>query len=125
MCVSYRGLNKVTKLYKYPIPRCDMAVTIFQMGSSTMWIITVNAKQDYHQVMVRECDIDNLAFFSPNHKTYAFKVMKFGPINASAFYNYMMGNFKFEWDALFIKIMTKLATLGSKLGGDLLHAMRV
>ena len=28
ICVSYHGLNKVTKLYEYPIPRCDMATTI-------------------------------------------------------------------------------------------------
>ena len=41
MCVSYQGLNKVTKVYKYEIPRCDMAVTIFEVGSSKLWIITV------------------------------------------------------------------------------------
>ena len=68
MCVSYRGLNKVTKLYEYPIPRCDMAVTIFQMGSSKMWIITVDAKQVYHHVMVRKYDIEKLAFFAPKYK---------------------------------------------------------
>ena len=59
MCVSYRGLNKVTKIYELPIPRCDMAVTIFQTGSSKLWIITVDAKQGYHQVTVQECDIEN------------------------------------------------------------------
>ena len=73
MCVSYRGLNKVTKLYEYPIPRCDMAVAIFQMRSSKIWIITVDAKQGYHQVMVREYDIEKLAFFAPNHNKYASK----------------------------------------------------
>ena len=57
MCVSYRGLNKVTKIYEYPIPRRDMAVTIFETSSSKMWIITVDAKQGYYQISVRECDI--------------------------------------------------------------------
>ena len=77
MCVSYRGLNKVTNLYDYRIPRCDIAVTIFQMESSKMWIIIVDVKQGYHQVMVRTCDVERLAFFALNHKKYAFKVMPF------------------------------------------------
>ena len=34
MCVSFRGLNKVTKIFEYPIPRCDDAITIFQVGSN-------------------------------------------------------------------------------------------
>ena len=96
MCVSYRGLNIVTKIYEYPKPCCDMAVAIFQMGSSKMWMITVDTKQGFHQVKVRECDIDKLTFFAPNHKKYAFKVMPFGPVNATAFYTCMMGNFKIE-----------------------------
>ena len=52
-CVSYRGLNKVTKIYEYPIPRCDMNVIIFEVGSSKMWLITVDAKHGYHQIGVR------------------------------------------------------------------------
>ena len=57
MFVSYRGLNKVTKIYDCPIPRCDMAVTIFQMGSSKTYIITVDTKQGYHQVKFRAYDV--------------------------------------------------------------------
>ena len=68
MCVSYHVLNKVTKIYEYTIPRCDIAVAMFQMGSSKMQIITVDAKQGYHQVKVCECDIEKLALFALNHK---------------------------------------------------------
>ena len=71
-----------------------MAVMIFQMGSSKMWVITVDAKQGYHQVMDRECDIEKLAFFAPNHNKYVFKVMPFEPVNTPAFYTCMMGNFE-------------------------------
>ena len=52
MCVSYRKLNSVTKPFEYPIPRCDDAVTIVMVGSTVMWIITVDARQGYHQVAV-------------------------------------------------------------------------
>ena len=48
MGVSYRGLNKVTKIYEFPILRCDMAVTIFQTRSGKFWIVTVDAQQGYH-----------------------------------------------------------------------------
>jgi len=30
MCVSYRGLNKVTRPFEYPIPRCDDAIGFFK-----------------------------------------------------------------------------------------------
>ena len=56
MCVSYRKLNSVTKPSEYPIPRCDDAVTIFMVGSTVMWIITVDARQGYHQVSVSSID---------------------------------------------------------------------
>ena len=68
MCVSYRGLNKVTKIYKYPITRCDMAITIFEISSTGIYFTTVDAKQDYHQISVRECDVDILALFGPDNK---------------------------------------------------------
>ena len=67
MCVSYRGLNKVTKIYEFTIPRCDMAVTIFENESSKMYIITVDTKKGYHQVTVQECDVEKLVFFAPDH----------------------------------------------------------
>ena len=38
--------------------------------------------------------------------------MPFGPVNALAFYTCMMGNFKVEWNAVFIECMTALATSG-------------
>ena len=119
MCVSYRGLNKVTKIQENPIPRCDMAITIFQTGSSRMWIITIDTKQGYHQFKVRDCDIEKLTFFGPDHKKYAFKVMPFGPVNSPIFYTSMMGNFREEWDALFIEAMSSLAQSEERLDGEL------
>ena len=68
-----------------------------------MYIITVDAKEGYHQVTVQECNVEKLAFFAPDHKKYAFKVIPFGPVNAPAFYSCMMGNFEVEWDTLFFE----------------------
>ena len=118
MCVSYRGLNKVNKIYEYLIPWCDMAVTIFEIISSKMWIITVDDKQGYHQISVRKCDIENLVFFAPDSKMYEFTVMPFGPVNEPAFYSCMMGTFKDECDTLLLQTITPLAAAGIKLDGE-------
>ena len=44
MCVSCRGLKKVTKPFEYPIPSCDDAITLILVGSNSIYIITVDAK---------------------------------------------------------------------------------
>ena len=48
MCVSYRGLNAVTLPFAYPIPRCDDAIMVFNVGGKDVYLITVDAKQGYH-----------------------------------------------------------------------------
>ena len=68
MCVSYRGFNKVTNMYEYSIPCYDTTITIFQIGSATMYIIMADKKQCYHQITVRDKDINKLAFFGPDKK---------------------------------------------------------
>lgn len=90
MCVSYRGLNSVTKPFAFPIPRCDDAIGSLHIGPGDIFIITVDARQGYHQVKVRDGDKEKLAFFAPNGKKYTYKVMPFGPMNAPAFYTWMM-----------------------------------
>ena len=111
MCVSYRGLNSVTKPFAWPIPRCDDAIGSLNFGSGTIYIITVDARQGYHQVAVKASDKEKLAFFAPNNKKYTYTVMPFGPMNAPAFYTYMMQKFKDEWDALFYQTLRQSPTL--------------
>ena len=102
MCVSYRKLNSITKPFEFPIPRCDDAIAIIDTGSQFIWIISLDARQGYHQVRVRMVDREKLAFFGPDGWKYTFKVMPFGPTNAPGFYSAMMRNMKEEWDNLFI-----------------------
>ena len=132
MCVSYRKLNSVTKPFEYPIPRCNDAITIIMVGSTVMWIITVDARQGYHQVSVNSIDREKLSFFAPDHKKYTFKVMPFGPTNTPTFYTFMMGNFQREWMQLFLEKISILETIGGEIvivhedktieiGGKVLH----
>lgn len=111
MCVSYRKLNSITEPFQYPIPRCDDSVTIvgIQVGGK-MFFISLDAKQGYHQIRVKEIDQEKLAFFAPNGKKYTFTVMPFGPTNAPSFYTCMMNDFQSDWTKLFYGIVRKLTT---------------
>ena len=62
MCVSYRKLNSITKAFEYLIPKCDDYVTVFMTGSSIMWIITVDARRGYHQILVKKQKEKNLYY---------------------------------------------------------------
>ena len=66
-----------------------------------MRIITVDTKQWYYQISVRECDVEKLACFAPNNMTYVFTVIPFGPVNAPPFYTAMIRIFQAEWMHLF------------------------
>ena len=75
---------------------CDDAIAIIDTGSQFIWIISLDARQGYHQVRVRRIDREKLAFFSPCGLKFTFKVMPFGPTNAPAFYSAMMKSMKDE-----------------------------
>ena len=86
MCVSYRGLNKITNPFEYPISRCDIVIEDLGDGNGIIYFICLDAAQGYHQIRVRKCDQDKLAFFAPDGKKYTYTVMPFGPRNAPTFY---------------------------------------
>ena len=114
MCVSYRKLNSITKPFEYPIPRCDDAISVLMIGGDEIWIITVDARQGYHQVAVRKVDQEKLAFFAPNHKKYTWNVMPFGPTNAPAYYTAMMNVFQTEWNILFLETVRRMDAIDGR-----------
>ena len=70
MCVSYSALNRITKPFQFPILRCDNSVYMLVNGSVLIFIITLDAYQGYHQIAVKSCDQEKLAFFSPDDFKY-------------------------------------------------------
>ena len=62
MCVSYRGVNAVTKPFHYPIPRCDASIDAIGKGSVSVFIIVLDCRQGYHQIAVHEPDQEKLSF---------------------------------------------------------------
>ena len=55
MCVPYRRLNTVKKLYEYPISHCNMAITIMELSSPGIYFIMLGSKKGYNQIAVRKC----------------------------------------------------------------------
>ena len=70
LCVSYRGLNRVTNPFEYPIGRCDDSIEDVGDGTQYAWFMSVDSAQGYHQIMVMKTDRDKLAFFALDDEQY-------------------------------------------------------
>ena len=99
MCMLYRGLNAVTCPHELPIPRCDEALDSFGCGAGLLFWLSLDAKSGYHQIRVRGCDQEKLAFFLPDDTKETFIVIPFRPMNAPACYTMLMTIMWQEWQA--------------------------
>ena len=94
MCVSYRALNKITKPFLFPIPRCEDAIENFGANATQLFFIIMDALQGYHQIKVRQEDQQKLAFYAPDGQIYTYQVMPFGPRNFPSVYTCIMSKLK-------------------------------
>ena len=101
LCVSYQSLNTMSKSFMLPIPRCAESIEDFGDSNGPMFSITLDARQGYHQILVRFRDREKLVFFTPDGKKKTFRVMPFGPKNTLVFYTGMMKTFQEGWNADF------------------------
>lgn len=86
MCIDYRGLNAVTKKDAYPMPRIDEILD--RIGDATIFS-AIDAFSGYHQVRVKEEDIEKTAF-ACRKGTYEFIKMPFGLVNGPATFQRIM-----------------------------------
>ena len=101
MCVSYRDLNRVTKIFAFPILRCDSSIEDMGDHVGILFFISLDAKSEFHQIRVRSIDREKLAFFGPDNKMYTYTVLPFGCVNGPTFYTCMKRNFQCQWTKLF------------------------
>ena len=85
-CVDYQGLNKTTKIDRYPLSRIDKLLETFRTAD---WFTTLDLTSGYWQVEMNEAGKEKTAFII--HKgLYEFNVMPFGLCNAPRTFQRLM-----------------------------------
>jgi hypothetical protein len=102
MYVSYHHLNRFTKPVTCPIPRSANAIKdLGAISFLTLWFISLEFRQEFHQIIIRFLDQEKTEFFTPDGDNECFTVMHFGPTNGKYNYIFMMYELRQEWIALF------------------------
>lgn len=88
MCVDYRGLNKVTKKNRYPLPL--ISGLLEQLGRARIFT-KIDLRGAYNLVRVKEGDEWKTAFRT-RYGHFEYNVMPFGLTNAPAVFQHMMND---------------------------------
>ena len=95
LCVDYRQLNKITSRPIFPIPNTK---NIFDTLEGATYFSSLDLSMGYHQVEVREEDIEKTAF-STKTGQYTYKRMPFGLCSAPSTFQMVMNGLlrNFTW----------------------------
>ena len=56
LCVSYRPINSVARLFEFPILRCSNIIENLGDSYGSLFFILLDARSSYHQIKIRTCD---------------------------------------------------------------------
>ena len=100
MCVDYRGLNKVTKKNRYPLP---LILGLLEQLRSAKIFIGIDLRSAYNLVQVKKGD-EWKTTFCTRYGHFEYSVMPFGLTNALAVFQHMMNDIFWEYLDHFIII---------------------
>ena len=79
ICISYRGINQIIRIHRFPYRRCDD--TILHIGKSS-FRISIDLDSGYWQVPVDKASRPKLEFFG-DRKKLCWTGMPMGAVNSS------------------------------------------
>lgn len=88
--MDYQKLNSITVPYTYPLPRIDDSL---HAAKRTPYMRTIVLRSGYHQLKVRECDIDKSAF-TTSFRTDRHLQTPFGLGNAPAIFQRLIDHIR-------------------------------
>lgn len=82
LCVLYQRVNKMTRLYAYPIPHCDDVID----SNPTMmgYFILLHLATGYWQIKAAEATKDKLVFYTPEELYSLNRQMPMGAPNTAS-----------------------------------------
>ena len=94
-------MKKITLGFEFSTPRCADRIEDLGDSCGPIFIISLDIRSGYHQIGVRKCDQEKLAFFNPSGEMKEYEILPFGPTNALSFYTAMMQSLRKEWLLLY------------------------
>ncbi|KAJ8454533.1 hypothetical protein ONZ45_g19267 [Pleurotus djamor] len=88
LCVDYRGLNKITKRDRYPLP---LIANLLDAPKKARYYTKIDLRHAYHLVRIREGDEWKTAFRT-RYGSFEWLVMPFGLTNAPAAFQRFMND---------------------------------
>lgn len=119
-CIDYRGLNAVTRMNAYPLPRTD---DTFDSFHGVVILTGLDMKDAYWHVKIRESDRDLTAFIS-HRGLFRFINMAFGFSNAPATWQSTMDEMFHDYLWLFVLVYMDDLIIFSKSFEDHIRHLR-
>jgi hypothetical protein len=114
MCVHYHSLNEVSIKNKYPLPRIE---DLFGQMKGASVFSKIDLRSGYYQLRIRESDIPKIVFHT-RCGLYEYIAMSFRPMNAPAYFMYLMNKVFMEYLDKFVVVFIDDILIYSKMEAD-------